>query len=705
MNYRYLTLFTILILTAFIFTQTKSIEANRQNDMLVVVADFMATNHSDTNHSHTESFLQVLTSINQTTDFAFIDAADPYNVIGPINRTQEDFEVNVNKFIRQLNQNHADNNDGLLLALRESHSILGSKNATQQSGVFLITGKSTRQFEGLAAQTAPLTNRFKSKGWHIDGIALPDHNNDSIYFLDQITNRTGGELFKLTIPDGYEKLINQLIQKNSSTKNLKNIARNQLDPNESMTSAINIPPGTKETTVVILRESSLGQIALGNPSGYLVSENSEQNIILNSPHVLMWKLFEPDPGNWSFQLNGFEGHVSTWESSKNKYSMNILANGALPQNQPIALSVQILDGETPTTVTDANLYATITSPSDSSIIYKLTKENSSSNKGFDIYSTVIPTLTESGTHKIKLELEWENHNYKLSAISNIEVKPFPILIVNQSENTTAEINQRTKIGNLSVQISQSTFAIKPEQIEFIPASENKSELKIEIIPTDTYPGNTASQYDVFVTPDTNDNFTLSFNLNGDYSGQSYFYVGDQITFNSIIKPIESISSKSQVKSDQKSLREVNDIKSVSSDMSIEAVSIEVGSDSKINLMVIYSLSTIVIIILAFYIYWINQVNPYGLLRGEKDDQNIDLANIKRSIMYRLISKNIIAGKEIKLPGLEKTSFHFSRKGVSIINKNKDKAIRVNNQPILSKTNLHDKTWIGSNGKLYTFTLK
>ena len=140
-------------------------------------------------------------------------------------------------------------------------------------------------------------------------------------------------------------------------------------------------------------------------------------------------------------------------------------------------------------------------------------------------------------------------------------------------------------------------------------------------------------------------------------------------------------------------------------MSIEAVSIEVGSDSKINLMVIYSLSTIVIIILAFYIYWINQVNPYGLLRGEKDDQNIDLANIKRSIMSRLISKNIIAGKEIKLPGLEKTSFHFSRKGVSIINKNKDKAIRVNNQPILSKTNLHDKTWIGSNGKLYTFTLK
>ena len=62
------------------------------------------------------------------------------------------------------------------------------------------------------------------------------------------------------------------------------------------------------------------------------------------------------------------------------------------------------------------------------------------------------------------------------------------------------------------------------------ASENKSEPKIEIVPTYTFPGNTASEYDIFVTPDTNDNFTLSFNLKGEYSGQSYFYVGNQIRY-------------------------------------------------------------------------------------------------------------------------------------------------------------------------------
>ena len=199
--------------------------------------------------------------------------------------------------------------------------------------------------------------------------------------------------------------------------------------------------------------------------------------------------------------------------------------------------------------------------------------------------------------------------------------------------------------------------------------------------------------------------TLSFNLNGEYSGQSYFYVGNQINFNSILEPIENISPKTKLQSDQKSLSEANDISAISSNKSIGSADIAIESDSNINLMVIYSLSTIAIIILALYIYWINQVNPYGLLRGEKDDQNIDLSNIQRPIMSRLISKNIITGKEIKLPGLEKTNFHFSRKGVSIINKNKDKAIRINNQPILSKTKLHDKTWIGSNGKLYTFTFK
>ena len=52
MNYRHGTLFTILILTIFTFAPIKSIEANQQNDILVVVADFMATNHSVANHSH-----------------------------------------------------------------------------------------------------------------------------------------------------------------------------------------------------------------------------------------------------------------------------------------------------------------------------------------------------------------------------------------------------------------------------------------------------------------------------------------------------------------------------------------------------------------------------------------------------------------------------------------------------------------------------
>ena len=705
MKYRYVTLFTILILTIFAFVPIKSIEANRQNDILVVVADFMATNHSITNHSHTESFVHILTKINETTDFAFIDAADPYNIIGPINRNQDDFEDNLNKFITQLNQGLSNKNDGLLLALRESHSLLGLENASNKSGVFLITGKSDREFDGLVAQTAPLTNRFKSKGWHIDGIALPDHNTDSIYFLNQITVRTGGELFKLTIPDGYEKLINQLIHKSSSTKNFKNIASNQLDQNESMTSAIHIPPGTKETTVVVLRESSLGQIALGNPSGYLVSEKSQDNVILNSPHVLMWKLFEPDPGNWSFQLNGFEGHVSTWESSKNKYSMNLLSKEILPQNQPIALSVQILDGETPTSVKDANLFAKITGPSESSIVYKLTKDSSSSNNRFDVYSTVIPSLSEIGTHKIKLELEWDNHNYKLSTVSNVEVKPFPVLIIKDVHNTKTEINERTKIGTLSAQINESAYAIKPDQIESIVTSNNESEIQIEIVPTDTYPGNTASKYDIFVKPHNNDNFALSFNLKGEYSGQSYFYVGDQITFNSFAKPIENVTNSTPIKSNQKSVSELNDKPAISSNIETEPIGVQVASNNQITLIAIYSSSTIAIILLAFYIYWVNQVNPYGVLRSEKTNQNLDFSNIKRTTITKLISKNIINGKEINLPGLEQTSFHFSRKGVSVINKNRKKAIRINNQPIINKAKLHDKTWIGSNGKLYTFTFK
>ena len=67
-------------------------------------------------------------------------------------------------------------------------------------------------------------------------------------------------------------------------------------------------------------------------------------------------------------------------------------------------------------------------------------------------------------------------------------------------STKTEINQRTKIGTLSAQINESAYAIKPDQIESIVTSNNESEIQIEIVPTDTYPGNTASKYDIFVKP-------------------------------------------------------------------------------------------------------------------------------------------------------------------------------------------------------------
>ena len=166
-------------------------------------------------------------------------------------------------------------------------------------------------------------------------------------------------------------------------------------------------------------------------------------------------------------------------------------------------------------------------------MYTLTKDSGPSNNEFDVYSAVIPSLNEIGTHKIKLELEWDNHNYKLSTVSNVEVKPFPVLTINPGSNQKTPINQRTKIGTLSSHINESAYPVKQDQIEFIVASDNESRIQIEIVPTDIYPGNTASEYDIFAKPDTNDNFTLYFNLKGEYSGQSYFYVGDQVTFNSI----------------------------------------------------------------------------------------------------------------------------------------------------------------------------
>ena len=55
-----------------------------------------------------------------------------------------------------------------------------------------------------------------------------------------------------------------------------------------------------------------------------------------------------------------------------------------------------------------------------------------------------------------------------------------------------------------------------------------------------------------------------------------------------------------------------------------------------------------------------------------------------------------------MPGLEGVVFQFDGSRINIRSSHEHPTVRVNNQPLVDKTDLEDKSWIGTGGKLYTF---
>ena len=62
------------------------------------------------------------------------------------------------------------------------------------------------------------------------------------------------------------------------------------------------------------------------------------------------------------------------------------------------------------------------------------------------------------------------------------------------------------------------------------------------------------------------------------------------------------------------------------------------------------------------------------------------------------------GNELGIPGLEGVRFSFSGRRVGLTSRGATPTVRVNNQPVVEKTPIRDRTWIGAHGRLYSILI-
>jgi hypothetical protein len=114
---------------------------------------------------------------------------------------------------------------------------------------------------------------------------------------------------------------------------------------------------------------------------------------------------------------------------------------------------------------------------------------------------------------------------------------------------------------------------------------------------------------------------------------------------------------------------------------------------------------VVLLALAIAIYWLSRTRPYGYLYNDRNELIVDFSQIQRSAARLLFARSKVSGVELGAQGLERVTFRFDGGSVELNSPQVTPTIRVNNQPLIGDAPIHDRTWIGAHGKLYSFLVR
>ena len=111
------------------------------------------------------------------------------------------------------------------------------------------------------------------------------------------------------------------------------------------------------------------------------------------------------------------------------------------------------------------------------------------------------------------------------------------------------------------------------------------------------------------------------------------------------------------------------------------------------------------IALIFVMYLLHKYfTPMGFILDDSRNVLFNFSNVNTFSIKNFFLPGRVLGKNIDLPGLEDVVFHFTQRGLSVSSATDSKTIRVDNQPVVGKIDVANGAWLGSSGKLYSFSV-
>jgi len=615
--------------------------------------------------------------------FAFVNAERPSLVLGPVGSATSAFKEIQDEIAAQLASEPVASGNSMYSALAATHNLMGLEQAAPGSAVYIVLGESAGEDLGrLLNRISPLIANFATAGWAVNTI-VPSNASAAVNdFARTVTSATGGQRFTLSVPDGLNAVASSLMR-DSAAGTLQALTERAMERSAVFSSPLDIPPGTRDTTLVFFKSDTLGALRLTDPNGVEAAIGASSTYyIANTPHVVVWRLVDPQPGQWRVDASGMAGALSVWHYSSNRYSLRLATPSPMPVGDTINLVAYVSEGRGPVKLADVQVLAHVRMQDGTTVAYNLNDAgfNGDSVAGDGYYSVELLPLETGGDYRTELVLMWSQFGHQVSTETALAIRNFPDIEVRPLPLTDLESGQRTKIATLFVHVNGEPYPVDAQHLSASIGSSGASDAAVEFVPQRTSGSGQAWLFDVYAVPQGGGAHNITYQIDLPYGGRDYTRLSQSMIIRSLAPPAPVLTELTVVP------EPVISWLPVPLWMLILVPSLAVGLAG------------------ASYLAWMLRTKPKGYLYTDGGELVADFAAIKRNPVLSYIFPSSVFGRELKVPGLENVVFGFRGNRVSVRASTPQVGVRVNNEPLARLANVYHKSWIGTRGRLYSFLM-
>ena len=698
-----------ILILSWSVSQTGLLRAQNSEPLDIVIVDRHATGMSELNRDLAVSFIGLLSELREDQSIGFLTTGEE-DVIGPAIAGSAEHKSTYRDVINRIEDSSSVPVEDLSASLSYAQEIMRFEGAGDGSTVYVISGGEL-DGEAPAAEYAlgETISALNKEGWQVVSVSLPGSSTYAKDFMRTVSGGTGGDILPLSTPQELKVIADKILSEDAKGT-LFEIGQDQLAPNDVFTASLDIPPSTTEASLVFFKQGSTGSLSLHNPSGVKASEGDRAlSSVVETPHVVIWTLTDPVPGEWTVDVRGGDGFISAWHYPKNKLDIHFVSFDNIPHDQSTEFVVYISDGLERVAVPDAELRATIVAPTAQTFTYTLNDngEFGDAVAGDAYYSATIPPLAYEGDYKVELELSWPQHQHTISTHRSVSAQAFPVLDIHLAHTDALVPGERVIIGTAEVKVNGQPYAI-PTSLLSADISSASGAGTIELVPQELLNAAHAWAFNIVFTPENEELHTVLFSLNMDYAARDYMFTSDSAVLSSYPPPPARPQQPVIVQQAPPPAPEPAPAPPPAPPV-VEPPAPEESSDLPVIIAIISVASLAVVLMLAatgYAIYGLTRPRPFGYILDDEGELLVDISMVERSFMTLVNHKNLLLGEELGIPELDGLSFFFNKEDVEIRSSQTEPSIRVNNRPLISGEELiaGNQSWIGTQGKLYSLHL-